>query len=94
MKREGRGPCEIEFDEYVFITRKKNRLVRHSLTITSFTKKYHDDQDLGRFVLVLHSIYLKFQGNVGNNVLTKKVKHSQKLRKVIGTCMDPEIMYP
>lgn len=36
----------------------------------------------------------KFQGNVGNNVLTKKVKHSQKLRKVIGTCMDPEIMYP
>lgn len=39
MKREGRGPCEIEFDEYVFITRKKNRLVRHSLTITSFTKK-------------------------------------------------------
>lgn len=39
MNREGRGFCEIEFDKYVFITWKKNRLARHALTITSFTKE-------------------------------------------------------
>lgn len=35
MNREGRGFCEIEFDKL----KKKPRLARHALTITSFTKE-------------------------------------------------------
>lgn len=42
-----------------------------------------------------NSINIKFQGNVGNNVLTKKNKKILKnLMKLLVHVSDPEIMYP